>query len=122
MTREEFDQTLNRIKGQQPFQPFAVEMIDGERHLVRTPNEFSYNGRGTVVLYGKVFRFVDWNGVRRIDDLSREEAMKPQEFDESLRVLLRRRPFVPFKVELAEGRSFVVDDPNAVAFCNGAAG
>lgn len=48
--------------------------------------------------------------------------MSPEDFDQSLRAFLRRQPFQPFLVELKEGRSFLVDDPEAVAFCNGAAG
>lgn len=48
--------------------------------------------------------------------------MNPTTFEESLRSLLRRRPFQPFPVELINGETFTVDRPDAVSLGGGAAG
>jgi hypothetical protein len=49
-------------------------------------------------------------------------GVSAENFDQLLRTLLHRRPFRPFLVELNDGGSFLVDDPEAVAYNNGAAG
>jgi hypothetical protein len=46
--------------------------------------------------------------------------MKIEQFEQTLRQLLRREPFQPFFVELVDGRIIAVDSPN-VAFGGGAA-
>ncbi len=48
------------------------------------------------------------------------KIMKIEEFEETLRELLRREPFQPFVVELVDGRVIAVDEPK-LAFCGGAA-
>ncbi len=48
--------------------------------------------------------------------------MTPELFEESLRSLLRREPFEPFTVALADGERFTVDRADAVSFGGGAAG
>ncbi|MCI0379861.1 MAG: hypothetical protein L0215_19950 [Gemmataceae bacterium] len=48
--------------------------------------------------------------------------MTPSVFENLLRSLLTHQPFTPFRVDLKVGPSFVVDDPEAVAHCNGSAG
>jgi hypothetical protein len=47
--------------------------------------------------------------------------MTVDEFERTLRVLMRREPFEPFAVELLDGERFVVDKPDAVGFNAGAA-
>ncbi len=44
--------------------------------------------------------------------------MTAKEFHERILSLIRRRPFVPFEVELISGERFIVDRPHAVA-CDG---
>jgi hypothetical protein len=48
--------------------------------------------------------------------------MTRQQFDDLLRNLLRRRPFVPIEVALIDGKHFVIDRPDAVSTDGGAAG
>lgn len=48
--------------------------------------------------------------------------MSKEDFERQLRTLLGSRPFRPFLVEQKDGDLFTVDDPEAVAFSNGAAG
>ena len=48
--------------------------------------------------------------------------MNPSQFDESLKDLLRRRPFVPFEVALLDGKRIIVDRPDAVSVDGGSAG
>lgn len=43
-------------------------------------------------------------------------------FESTMRTLMRRRPFQPFVVELADGRQIEVDAPESVAWGGGAAG
>jgi hypothetical protein len=48
--------------------------------------------------------------------------MTKKQFDESLRDLLRRRPFVPIEVALRDGKRFIIDRPDAVSTDGGSAG
>ncbi len=47
--------------------------------------------------------------------------MTATEFHETMLRLLRREPFQPFEIELADGRVLPVDDPERVATNGGAA-
>ena len=47
--------------------------------------------------------------------------MTVDDFQRTLRALMRREPFEPFAVELLDGERFVVDKPDAVGFNGGAA-
>jgi hypothetical protein len=46
--------------------------------------------------------------------------MSPAEFDETLRELKRAKPFIPFIVEMLDGRRILISDPK-VSFDNGGA-
>jgi hypothetical protein len=46
--------------------------------------------------------------------------MTASEFDEQLRYLLRRRPFLPFEIELLDGNRLWIDQAQALGFNNGA--
>lgn len=48
--------------------------------------------------------------------------MTTASFTDTLRGLLRRRPFQPFEVELSRGSRILVDRPEAVALNGGSAG
>jgi hypothetical protein len=48
--------------------------------------------------------------------------MTQETFENTLRTLMRRRPFFPFAVELDNGERIEVDAPNSVAWGGGAAG
>ena len=48
--------------------------------------------------------------------------MQQEEFEDTLRHYLRRRPFFPFFVEMADGSLIEIDAPNSVAMGGGAAG
>jgi hypothetical protein len=47
--------------------------------------------------------------------------MTPEQFDQTLRELTRRRPFLPFVVELKDGREILVERPK-LSFGGGVAG
>jgi hypothetical protein len=47
--------------------------------------------------------------------------MTQETFENTLRTLMRRRPFFPFTVELDNGERIEVDAPNSVAWGGGAA-
>ena len=47
--------------------------------------------------------------------------MTQESFDDTLRTLMRRRPFLPFAVELDNGERIEVDAPNSVAWDGGGA-
>jgi hypothetical protein len=42
--------------------------------------------------------------------------MTETEFDEQLRVLVRRQPFLPFEIELSDGKRLWIDQPQALGF------
>ena len=48
--------------------------------------------------------------------------MTRDEFEQRLRTLIRRRPFLPFTIVLATGERLDVDVPEAVALGGGAGG
>ena len=48
--------------------------------------------------------------------------MTAEQFEQSLRDLLRREPFQPFTVEYTHGDRFAIDSPDHVALSGGAAG
>jgi hypothetical protein len=47
--------------------------------------------------------------------------MDRETFEETLRTILRRKPFVPFVVELSTGEQILIEEPT-VAFSDGFAG
>jgi hypothetical protein len=47
--------------------------------------------------------------------------MTASEFHDRMLFLLRRKPFVPFEVELAEGQRFLIENPETVATNGGGA-
>ncbi len=51
-----------------------------------------------------------------------ENTMTVEKFEQDIRSYLHQKPFQPFVIELTEGDFIVVDDPQAMAFCEGAAG
>jgi hypothetical protein len=48
--------------------------------------------------------------------------MTQETFENTLRTLMRRRPFFPFAVELDNGERIEVDAPNSVVWGGGTAG
>jgi hypothetical protein len=53
MTIESFQETLRRLLRQEPFTPFAVELLDGERFVVDRPDAVGFNGGSAVFLDGE---------------------------------------------------------------------
>jgi hypothetical protein len=46
--------------------------------------------------------------------------MTATEFDDTLRILVRRRPFYPFEIELVDGNRLWIDRAEALGFNSGA--
>jgi hypothetical protein len=44
MTIEEFENALRSLMRREPFEPFAVELLDGERFVVDRPDAVGFNG------------------------------------------------------------------------------
>jgi hypothetical protein len=49
-----------------------------------------------------------------------EHFMTIPEFEDTLRSLMRRRPYFPFEIELVDGERLWIDRPEAVCFDGGA--
>jgi hypothetical protein len=60
--------------------------------------------------------------MRLIEPLCVRKIVTPEKLEETLRSFKYRIPFQPFIVTLADGRTFVVDDADAVGFSEGAVG
>ena len=48
MTAEEFDKTMRRLKRQEPFQPFVVELFDGHSIAIEWPH-LVFDGAGATL-------------------------------------------------------------------------
>jgi hypothetical protein len=142
MTAEEFDQTMRSFVKRQPFAPFVVELLNGERIVVPFP-EVAFGG-GVAGFRSDEDGLVDFTNaqVRSFEFLSpamtnvprhktetnigtptiggERQSMTEEEFDQTLRSFVKRRPFFPFEVELLDGRRIVIANRH-VAFGGGAA-
>ena len=71
MTREEFESTLRRLLRQEPFQPFVVELFDGDQILVDGPKLALGGGGATLLTKDDLIEF-HCNQVRAIHLAMRE--------------------------------------------------
>lgn len=69
MSATSFEQTLRSLIHHQPFQPFEVELINGERFTVDRPDAVALNGgyAGFIAEDGPIY-FFDFKNVRRLGD------------------------------------------------------
>jgi hypothetical protein len=143
MTAEEFDQTMRSFVKRRPFLPFVVELLDGERIVVA--NRHVAFGGGTAGFLSRKEGLVDFNHeqVRSFEFLppaitngqrhkietdaitqsfgAEGKPMTEEAFDQTVRSFVKRRPFMPFVVELLDGRRIIVPHRH-VAFGGGVAG
>jgi hypothetical protein len=73
MTPEQFEQTMIAFLHSDPFQPFMIELDDGESWVVGRPQAVMYQGGKTAVYFpgdGEI-HFVDSEGVRGLVKLVR---------------------------------------------------
>jgi hypothetical protein len=67
MTRDSFEQTLRALLRRKPFEPFEVELLDGERFLVDRSDAVSMGGgaAGFIAEDGEIY-FFDWQKTRQL--------------------------------------------------------
>jgi hypothetical protein len=72
MASASFQQTLVPLLNRRPFQPFCIELEDGERFLVRRPGALWYRDGGTAVYLRSdgSLDFVNAEAVARIRELA----------------------------------------------------
>jgi hypothetical protein len=71
MKRHVFQEAVDAFKHRQPFRPFVVEMDDGQRLVVNSPEPFQcYAGAGTYTLPDGYFMFVDNEDVKQVVELT----------------------------------------------------
>ena len=71
MTPAAFEQSLKPLLQREPFQPFFIELEDGERWVVGQKEAVMYQKGGTAVYFrlDGSFDFVDCQNVRRFIEL-----------------------------------------------------
>lgn len=125
MSEEQFTKLLREYTQRKPFIPFEVELLDGRRIVVNSPAMGFGGGAAGLITdrNGLVdFRCEEVQNMTPIHAPPQEDLGMPEEvFFHTLRQFTRREPFVPFVVELLDGRRIEVDYPS-VAFSGGAAG
>lgn len=129
MTKEEFDQTMRSFVKRTPFEPFVVELLGGERFIIPFPEVAFGRGAAGYINEKGVLVGMKHDEVRSIHAQKSAngssggewQAMTEEEFDQTMRSFVKRRPFVPFVVELLDGRKIIVRNRH-VAFGGGAAG
>jgi hypothetical protein len=68
---EVFEQALNERLQRRPFQPFVIEIINGELFTISKPEALWYPLGGPSAVFFHAdgnFDFVNWNGVQQIRD------------------------------------------------------
>jgi hypothetical protein len=67
MTLGQFEESLRALLRRQPFEPFEVELLDGERFTVDRNDAVSIGG-GSAGFIGEdgMVRFFDWRNTRRL--------------------------------------------------------
>lgn len=72
MARPDFEQAVQTRLERKPFQPFIVELDDGDRFFVGQREAIMYRGGTTAVFFAPDgnFDFVDCEAVRQIWDVS----------------------------------------------------
>src|SRR4051812_16880045 len=92
----------------QPFCPFSFTTVDGETYAVDAPEDAWHPPGGEVVAVsapgGVVLVGIEW--ITRVALTPYPPGVTGQ--SERLTGLKRADPFVPFEIELADGRRFVV--------------
>lgn len=53
MKADEFNSTMCRLKRQEPFEPFVVELLDGTSIVVERPHPLAFDGEGATLVTHK---------------------------------------------------------------------
>ena len=127
MTEELFTKMLREFIHRRPFIPFVVLLRDGTRLTIDSPSVVFSGPSATFMSEDNGFVEFSCEQVQSMDIIVCPPAtcegapMSEEAFFTTLREYTRRKPFVPFVVELSNGGQIVVDYPS-VAFSGGAAG
>jgi hypothetical protein len=72
MTTASFEQRLQTLLGRKPFQPFVIELEDGEHWVVGQREALMYQDGGTAIYFrlDGSFDFVDSHNVRQMLELT----------------------------------------------------
>ncbi|MBY0232192.1 MAG: hypothetical protein K2W96_23180 [Gemmataceae bacterium] len=106
---------MTRFKRAEPFKPFVVELSDGRIIRYATsdvgfgPHGASYPTEGDELSLDG-FRREEVREIRA--DSEGQAMMGPEEFYETMTRFKRAEPFMPFVVELHDGRTIRIDKPN----------
>src|SRR5689334_5009787 len=121
MTIQDFERCLLQNLHRQPFLPFAVELTDGRRIIVKQlPVVYADGGAGFIDPDdGALVDFVH-DEVSSFALLEQGKIMTKDEFETKLREYVHRQPFRPFVVRLTDGRRIAIKKP-PVVFADGAA-
>lgn len=72
MTRTSFEQDMQSFLRRKPFQPFVIELEDGEQWVVGQPEALFYHDGGTGIYFRPdgTFDFLDCENVKRLLELT----------------------------------------------------
>ena len=75
MKKKQFDETLRTLIRHQPFQPFVVDLLDGNRIAIDAPDSVAFNdgAAGYISPTNEVF-FFNFRTVREFVTATRESA------------------------------------------------
>jgi hypothetical protein len=128
MRAEQFEETLLQFIRRWPFEPFVVELLDGQRIDVFSPKVVV--GGGAASFITPAFDLVDfaceevgailpWYNRTATSDGGRA-LMSVAEFEQTLLRFKYHEPFEPFVVELLDGRVIEIGEPAVLFDENGA--
>src|SRR5437762_12128591 len=121
MTHDDFERALERLRRQKPFRPFAIDLTNGERVEVWSPDAVRIDGEDASVRVGERWFGYEGGDVARVEELPRREVrvMTREEWEAELRRLIWQEPFRPFVIELKSGERAEVVASHAVGFGGG---
>jgi hypothetical protein len=106
MKREDFEQQLRFMMSEQPFHPFEVELADGRVLAVDRRVTVGGGAAGYLTDDGEFVKFTcdEVRAIRPARSARDGQGMPVEQFEDTLRHYLRKKPFEPFEVELLDGR------------------
>lgn len=122
MTDGAFHTAIRGLLDERAFQPFVLELADGERIHIEAADELVIDAPRFLL---RKQTDTSRNGTlnpRRVERVTMLDRLPPRagelaytEFRSRLGQLLRAEPFVPFVVGLKDGTELTVDRPNRLA-------
>lgn len=100
-----------------PFRPIRIELHDGRRFLIRTPEQILVT-ENTIIVAERMTAEGVVEESRRLtaSDIARYEFFEPTEPQRLMNAnelleLIRRRPFVPVRIHLTDGTAYEIRHP-----------